>query len=274
MKIEKIEIPIIEETEINFSDIQNKCQVDLSEVIERQPIALSKGFYQYKNYTNPIPLVSYGNFMCIVGASKSMKSQLKKAFVSAYIGGEKNNYFNELSGHRGNDKFVLDFDTEQGKFHAQRVFRTTIEMVGKKYENYIPFALRSLSANERLQFIEWVLYESDYKNNIGMVSIDGVADLLDNVNDLEKSNEITGKLMKWTEEKNCAMITVLHKNFGTSKPTGHLGSSVLKKAETVCFVEKDNNTVMVKSEYTRNYPFEDFSFSLNNDYLPTETEQF
>jgi hypothetical protein len=31
---------------------------------------------------------------------------------------------------------------------------------------------------------------------------------------------------------------ILHKNFGTSKPVGHVGSSVLKKAETVVFMKK------------------------------------
>jgi hypothetical protein len=45
------------------------------------------------------------------------------------------------------------------------------------------------------------------------------------------------------------------KNFGTSKPVGHVGSSVLKKAETV-FIEKEDNVSIVKCEYLRIYAFQ------------------
>jgi hypothetical protein len=37
---------------------------------------------------------------------------------------------------------------------------------------------------------------------------------------------------------------ILHKKLGTSKPVGHVGSSVLKKAETVVFIEKEDNVVL------------------------------
>jgi hypothetical protein len=59
----------------------------------------------------------------------------------------------------------------------------------------------------------------------------------------------------------------LHRNFGSAKPTGHLGSAILKKAETVVFVEKENDIVRVSPEYTRNYPFEEFEFKINEEGL-------
>jgi hypothetical protein len=39
------------------------------------------------------------------------------------------------------------------------------------------------------------------------------------------------------------------KNFGTSKPVGHVGSSVLKKAETVVFIEKEDNVSIAKCNF-------------------------
>ena len=262
---------------VSYKDIYNKVIVDLSEVIERQPIALSKGTYNYKGYNYPIPLVSLGNFMCIVGASKSMKSFLKSALISACWDGESTKYFPDILNHNLKDKYIADFDTEQGKFHAQKVFRRSSEMVGYVPDNYLPFALRGLSPKERLQFIEWFHFESEYRNNIGLVSIDGVADLTNNVNDLEESNKVVNSLMKMTADTNSAMITVLHKNFGTSKPTGHLGSAVLKKAETVIGIEKMPKGLIVeaKADYTRNMPFKDFMYSLDeNTFLPYEVEDF
>jgi hypothetical protein len=275
--MDKLTLESVQDTQNEFKPVElhNKLYVDVNEVVERQPIALSKGTYNYKGYTNPIPLVSLGNFMCIVGASKSMKSFLKSALISGCFDGESNRYFPDINNENLQGKFVADFDTEQGKYHAQKVFKRSAEMNGRTPDNYLPFALRSLAPKERLQFIEWFYFESQYKDNIGMVSIDGVADLVENVNDLEACNKVVNKLMKFTSETNSAMITVLHKNFGSSKPTGHLGSAVLKKAETVIMVEKMPKGLVVeaKAEYTRNMPFKDFAYALDDTtYLPYEVD--
>jgi hypothetical protein len=58
----------------------------------------------------------------------------------------------------------------------------------------------------------------------------------------------------------------------TSKPVGHVGSSVLKKAETVVFIEKEDNK-HCKCEYSRNMPFNDIHFDVNSDWLPFEIDQ-
>lgn len=265
-----------QEEVFNYKAIHDKVIVDLAEVIERQPIALSKGQYNYKGEFYPRPLVSLGNFMAIVGASKSMKSFLKSVLVSACWDGNTKNYFKDINHHNLKDKYIADFDTEQGKFHAQKVFRRSTEMTGYVPDNYLPFALRGLAPKERLQFIEWFHFESEYRDNIGLVSIDGVADLVNNVNDLEESNKVVNSLMKMTSDTNSAMITVLHKNFGTSKPTGHLGSAVLKKAETVIGIERmpEGLIIEAKADYTRNIPFKDFKYALDkNTFLPFEVDE-
>ena len=128
---------------------------------------------------------------------------------------------------------------------------------------YKPFALRKLSPNERLEFINWLFNESQYKDNIGLVLIDGVADLINDVNDLEASNNVAQKLLEWSASSKCHIITVLHRNFQSKKPTGHLGSAVLKKAETVVFVEREGEFTIATPEYTRNQPFESFAYSVN-----------
>jgi len=253
---------------INFQKIHDKAFVNIDEIIDRQPIALSYGSYQYKGYTNHIPLVSYGNFMTIVGQPKSMKSFLKSAMVAGYIGGKTSNHFELLRGHESKDKFVIDIDTEQGDFHAQRAFQRVGDMVGANYQKYIPFALRPLTARERLQFLEWLIYESKYRDNIGLISIDGIADLVDDPNNLEESNKCIQKLMKWTDDCGCAVITVVHANFGSKKATGHLGSSIMKKSESVIFTAKEDKIVTVTPDFVRNYPFDTFQFTLNGDFIP------
>jgi hypothetical protein len=255
-----------QETEqtLDFSLVHDECIIDPKETLLKPPIAISIG----QGYDGDIPLVTYGNFCCIVGASKSMKSFLKSAFVSCYIGRQAQNYFSDIKGHNTKGKYIIDIDTEQGKYHVQKIVKRVNTMVGGNYEGYKGFALRPKAPKERVEFIEWLLTESKYAGKIGVLSIDGVADLIENVNDLESSNEITQKLMKWSSDYNLAIITILHRNFESSKPTGHLGSAVLKKAETVVFVNKEDTIVTVTAKYTRNMPFDDFQFRVNEQGIP------
>ena len=269
-----IELPKIElknepqEQNFDFKKIHDLQFIDIDEVLKPQPVAISIGSSQYKGQNYPIPFGSYGDFSCIVGASKSKKTFLKSLLTACYIGGNSNLYSSEIKGHNVGNKWVIDIDTEQSGYHAQRVFRRVADMVGTNPKNYIPFSLRTLSANERFKFIEWIFTQSKYKGNIGLLIIDGVADLVNDVNSLEQSNEVSQKLLEWSGNENCHIITILHRNFGSNKPTGHLGSAVLKKAETVVFVEKEDNNVLVTSEYSRNQPFENFVFSIDENWLP------
>jgi hypothetical protein len=259
------EIQIFEK---DFKKIHDEHFISVDEILKPQPVAISIGYSDYKGNLYPISMGSYGDFSCIVGASKAKKSFLKSMFIAGYIGGSSNLYFDNIKGHRDTEKYVIDIDTEQSEYHSQRVFKRVVELVGGNPSFYKPFALRKLSANERFEFIEWLFTKSPYVGNIGLVSIDGVADLVNDVNDLEASNKVAQKLLEWSAVEKCHIITVLHRNFGTAKPTGHLGSAVLKKAETVIFVEKQNDLTIVNPEYTRNQPFEPFAFYVGSDYLP------
>ena len=172
--------------------------------------------------TFPIPFGTYGNFSCLVGASKSRKTFLKSLITASYIGGQSNNYADNIKSHRNKDLFVLDFDTEQGKWHAQQTFRRVIEMVGAPYDKYLTFGLRQYDFKTRIEFIDYMIKK--HKDNLGLVLIDGVADLVSDVNDLKQCNEAAQKLMEWTDLSQCHLICILHKNFGSSKPTGHCRS--------------------------------------------------
>lgn len=253
---------------IDFKEMRDNCFVDVSLELPPPPVALSLGTYTYKGYEYPIPFGTYGNFSCLVGASKSMKTFLKSALVAGYIGGKSNHYFPDLKGHDTEDKFIIDVDTEQSTWHTQRVAKRVCEMVGSNPDRYVPFTTREYDAKIRFQFIEWIMMESDYKNNIGMITIDGAADIMDSVNDLDEANKITQGMMRWTTKSNAHLCTVLHRNHGSDKPTGHLGSSILKKSETVAFVTKEDDSVKVTADYCRNYPFSEFYFNLDADYLP------
>jgi len=259
---------------IDFQAMHDKCFVDVSLELPPPPVALSLGTYSYKGFNYPVPFGTYGNFSCLVGASKSMKTFLKSALLAGYIGGKSDNYFPDLKGHGSKDKYIIDVDTEQSLWHTQRVARRVCEMVGTNPDMYKPFTTREYDAKIRFQFIEWIMMESDMRDNIGLIAIDGAADIMDSVNDLEEANKITQGMMKWTTKTNAHLATILHRNHGSDKPTGHLGSSIMKKAETVAFVTREDNLTKVTPNYCRNYPFTEFYFNLDDNHLPKVDENY
>ena len=138
---------------------------------------------------------------------------------------------------------------------------------------YHTFGLRSISYKQRLEFIEH--YLSKKINTPSLVIIDGIADLVSDVNNIEESNATVQKLMQWSAVYKCHIICVIHHNYGTAKMTGHLGSFLEKKTE--CQIELEANTankdwITVNCKRSRGYAFETFSFKVNERGLPVIVE--
>ena len=78
--------------------------------------------------------------------------------------------------------------------------------------------------------------------------------------------------MQWSADYNIHIINVIHQNFGSQKlGTGHLGTELEKKAETVIQLEANTvnkDWVTVKCGRSRGYSFDTFSFKVNDFDLP------
>jgi hypothetical protein len=140
--------------------------------------------------------------------------------------------------------------------------------------DYDMFGLRKRDPWQRLAIIDYVIREL-YKGKVGLAVIDGIADLILSTNDQEKSSEIANWLMKLSEEENVAIVVIIHKAHSSNKATGHLGSYVQRKAQTVMGIAMDpdnDKRVKVNPEYTRDYPWKAFRFGLNESGLPADEE--
>lgn len=248
--------------------LHEECVVDVNAEIEQPPVALSLGEKEYQTKegvkTYPIPIATYGNFSFIQAPPKSMKTYFMSLLSATYA----NTFCNrsgDIKSYRG-DKQLIHFDTEQGLWHAQRVFKRVLEMnEGIDTDFYHTYALRSLTASQRVNFIEYVFDSIVAEGKeVGFVVIDGLADLVGDVNNIEQCNDLIEKVMTWTVRYHCHITTVIHTNFGSDKPTGHLGSAMEKKTETQMQLEFDqlSKSVTVKCRRSRNTPFEEFSFRL------------
>lgn len=252
--------------------IAEECAIDTSEVMEYPPTALSLGekTIQAKggDITMPIPIGTYGNFSFVQAPPKSKKTFFVSLLASVYLSGG-NNFGGKIKGHR-DGRCLMHFDTEQGHWHAQRVFKRVQDMSNtKEIGCYHTYALRTIGYKERIQFIEHCLEQNKGKN--GLVIIDGIADLVSDVNNLEESNLCVQKIMQLSAKYDCHIVTVIHSNYGSDKPTGHLGSFLEKKTENQ--IQLEINTVnkewiTVSCKRSRGYAFETFSFSINEFGLP------
>jgi hypothetical protein len=259
-----------------MQSIEEDCAIDINKKIEHPPVAIG---YKTNRVTLkdgsvkdfPTAICTYGNFSFIQAPPKSMKTFFVSLLSSAYAYPE-GKYTNGLSSFR-EGKELIHFDTEQGSWHAQRVFKRIKWMNSKvNLGFYHTYALRQITHNTRLEFIDYYLKKLVQEGKeIGLVIIDGIADLVSDVNNLEESNNVTQKIMAWTSIYNCHIITVIHSNNGSDKPTGHLGSFLEKKAETQIQLQRDENklgAITVSCKRSRNTPFESFDFKLDEAGLP------
>ena len=253
-----------------YEQLDSELKVDLDVEVEMPPIALSYGTHTYSTnrgkFQAKTAIGTYGNFSFIQAPPKSYKSFFVSMLVSSYLS-SGNKFASEMKSERsGRD--VLHFDTEQGLWHCLRGFRRSADMADTD-KGYLTYSLRTVDYKMRLGFIEHKL-NSAPEGSVGLVVIDGIADLVADVNDIEASNLVVQKLMEWSALYKCHIVTVIHSNYGSNKPTGHLGSFCEKKAECQIGLEydKDSKRVTVSCKRSRNKGFEDFEFYINERHFP------
>lgn len=249
----------------------NTLKIRATDVFAPPQIAWS----MYNATTNDYStLGTLGDFSLIIGKAKSRKSFFINIAISTAISNDLilERFKGTLPQHQNQ---VLYFDTEQSKYFVQLALQRICKQVNISVpENLHVYGLRSQTPQERLELIEFAIYENQ---NIGFVVIDGIKDLITSINDESEATMITSKLLKWTEERNIHIVTVLHQNKGDNNARGHIGTELINKAETVLSITKaetDNNISIVEPQQCRNKEPETFAFEINEFGLPIIAENF
>jgi predicted ATP-dependent serine protease len=248
-----------------------KYKIDVNEAIPQPQIAISLANTKTDGYAI---LGTLGNFSVIIGKAKAKKSFFINIAVSTALSNDL--ILERFKSDLPNDKNeVLYFDTEQGKHHVQKAVKRICTQINQpEPENLHTYFLRSLTPIERLEFIENEIFSND---KIGFVVIDGIKDLVTSINDEEQATNIASKLLKWTEERNIHIVTVLHQNKSDTNARGHIGTELINKAETVLEVAKseaDTNISIVTPQQCRNIEPEVFAFEINEFGIPVIAENF
>ena len=248
-----------------------KYKIDVNEVIPKPQIAWS--LTNTKSDGEAV-LGTLGDFGLIIGKAKSRKSFFISIAVSTALGNDL--VLGRFKSYLPNNKIdVSYFDTEQSKYYVQKAVKRICAQVNQpEPKNLHAFHLRSLNPAERLQFIETEIYSND---NIGFVVIDGIKDLVTSINDESEATMIASKLLKWSEERNIYILTVLHQNKSDNNARGHIGTELINKAQTVLSVtkaENDSNISIVEPLQCRDIEPEIFAFEINEFGIPIIAENF
>jgi hypothetical protein len=264
-------------TPLELDNILRKAYIDILIPVAKPPIAMKikgteSGFPGMDSYQR---LFTLGNFSAITGKGKSKKTFLTSLLLAA---ASKNGYIQDkFQGTLPeNKRSVLLFDTEQSGYDAWVTSKRVKDIVGRDIENFGSFDLREYDPLKRCEIIEHAL--KTFSPRTGFVVIDGIADLSRAINDEEEATRVGSLLMKWTKIYDVHIVTVIHQNKGDNYATGHLGSMIIKKAEAVIGVAKDNYDKfqsIVTCDNMRGAPdFDDFAFDIDSRGMPRISANF
>ena len=221
-------------------------------------------------YANGSVIGTLGNFSASTGKAKSKKTFNVAAIVAAsLVNGKVLGYTAEFPDDK---RTILYFDTEQSPYHCQKVMERALRLAKLPtdvHPDNLKFAaLRQLTPVMRLEVIEKAIINTP---NVGLVVIDGVRDLMYDINCAKESTDLIGKLMEWTDKFQIHIHTVLHLNKSDDNARGHVGTELNNKAETILQISRsktDETVSEVSAAMIRAAEFDPFAFRINDYGLP------
>jgi hypothetical protein len=217
---------------------------------------------------------TFGNFLAIIGKAKSRKTFLVSLIVAAFLAGRV--LMRKIKTTLPENKNrVLYFDTEQSRYHLQKVLKrilATAEIPAAPY--FEAFCLRTFPPTKRLELMTEKIRSCP---DTGVVIIDGIRDVVLDINDATEATNVVTALMQLSEELGIHIIVVIHQNKNDNNARGHLGTEIINKAESVLSVTKDSqhpDFSIVEAERCREKDFEPFTFKVTEQGLPLIDDDF
>ena len=201
--------------------------------------------------------------VAITGKAKSGKTFVTSMLMACCQAGDV------LSFHRETDAplKLLWYDTEQSDESTQDILKNRIlRMTGitttncTNYTNVDVFNVRAVAWKERRSLLKEAVshYDPD------LVIVDGIRDLVNDINDGVLAQEVLEELMHLATKKNCCIVCVLHQNKGSEDHNlrGWIGTELMNKAFEVYTCEKlmPERIFKVEQTLTRKYDIEQTLF--------------
>lgn len=257
-----------DDPQVEIKDRLNSAIIDTSTEVPEPPAAA----YIELDLTKKVILAVLRDFSLLIGKAKAKKTFFLSGYLAALI--SKDIILNIRGNLPSNKNIVALFDCEQSLYYAHKTANRIIRLSKTDGSTFIAVSLRKYTPAERLDIIEYCLYNTP---GIGFAAIDGIRDLIRDINSPEEATMIASKLLKWTEELNIHIVCVLHMNKGDNNARGHVGTELINKAQSVLSIAKDPQNPefsTVTNEFARDIEFDPFAFYISDSGLPELVQDY
>ena len=227
------------------------------------------------------PCFACGELVGITGRAKSGKTFFTSMLMALGV-------CNEVMGIRRIDPKplrVLWMDTEQSEESTQEILCDRIMRLWQRNmpecesiknfpsEMFDIFNVRAEAWQDRLPLLETAILE--YRPDL--VILDGIRDLVNDINDGILSQQVIERLMHLASETECCIVSVLHQNKASEDKNlrGWIGTELTYKSFEVYECSKDSDRIFsVKQTMTRKYDIIDtLQFVVDAEGLPMPVSQ-
>ena len=240
----------------------------------------SESEIQPKEYTMEFlgrPCFPRKDLSVFAGVAKTGKTFVTSMLMAAATTSEDESSVLALKRIRKEPLKVMWYDTEQSLETTKEIMVKRIaKMVGGTFPDtqFFVFNVRAMTSEERNKMLG-VAIES-YRPDI--VIVDGIADLLADINDGPKAIELISELLRLADKNNCNITVNIHLNRSGEKSNlrGWLGSMLLQKAFEVFNCAKVFKTDVLSVELFMSRKVNEsvtFYYKINNQGMPESTEE-
>ena len=222
-----------------------------------------------------VPCFPRGELVGLTGRAKSGKTFVTSmlmaeaaALQSSFNGGSIR--IPQLRRRRQSPLRVLWLDTEQSEESTQDILRhRLLPMAGEGATAFLDvFNVRGECWQERLPLLEAAVTEL----LPDLVILDGIRDLVNDINDGVLAQEVIERLMHLAQEHQCCIVSVLHRNKSAEDRSlrGWIGTELTNKAFEVYGCEKaDGRVFALEQLHTRKHDiFDTLRFTVGDGGLP------
>ena len=207
--------------------------------------------------------------VAVTGKAKSGKTFVTSMLIACCV------IHDVLQFHRSSEMplKILWYDTEQSDESTQDILKNRIRMMTQdNLQGIEVLNVRSVSWKDRRQ----LLLEAVSHYGPDLVIVDGIRDLVNDINDGVLAQEVMEELMHLADDKKCCIVCILHQNKGSEDHNlrGWIGTELMNKAFEVYACEKlmPQRIFKVEQTLTRKYDIEQtLYFEVDPEGLPRLT---
>lgn len=196
-------------------------------------------------------ILTYGSLMVLTGKPKARKTTFLHAFLAAGL--LQDSIWRIRVSLTDKQPEICLIDTEQSYFDLFQSLKRLAAIVRRplaEIPNFSVYTARAGDVADICQLIDQILANNP---KIGLLAIDGLLDLVNDINDVRESKNAITFIKKICDKYNVAIIGIIHQNKGTNFSLGHLGAFASRFAQSEFSITKneDDNTSKLESIYLR-----------------------